>query len=117
VMCHIAPVFVYHSTLSAFFSYAYPDPRSLHSFPTRRSSDLVVLDVDLGARLLLDPPHDLAAGADDLADLLLTDLDRDEPGRIGAELGPRLLDRLAHLGEHGLAGLARLTERRTHDLE
>src|SRR5437867_4256864 len=32
----------------------------------------VVLDVDLGARLLLDPPHDLAAGADDLADLLLT---------------------------------------------
>src|SRR5207244_10633113 len=43
----------------------------------------VVLDVDLGARLLLDPPHDLAAGADDFADLLLTDLDRDEPGRIG----------------------------------
>src|SRR5438094_6104228 len=37
----------------------------------------VVLDVDLGARLLLDSPHDLAAGADDLADLLLTDLDRD----------------------------------------
>src|SRR5437016_13061423 len=77
----------------------------------------VVLDVDLGSRLLLDPSHDLAAGADDFADLLLTDLDRDEPGRIGAELGPRLLDRLAHLGEHGLAGLARLTERRTHDLE
>src|SRR5207245_2681045 len=47
----------------------------------------VVLDVDLGARLLLHPPHDLAAGADDLADLLLTDLDRHEPGRIGAELG------------------------------
>src|SRR5207245_9289728 len=77
----------------------------------------VSLHVDLAARLLPDPPRDLAAGADDLADLLLTDLDRDEPGRIGAELGPRLLDRLAHLGEHGLAGLARLTERRTHDLE
>src|SRR5207244_10208278 len=51
------------------------------------SDPAVVLDVDLGARLLLDSPHDLAAGADDLADLLLTDLDRDEPGRVGAELG------------------------------
>src|SRR2546430_12724015 len=33
------------------------------------------LDVDLGARLLLDAADDLAAGADDLADLLGADLD------------------------------------------
>src|SRR5438309_4259864 len=77
----------------------------------------VVLDVDLGARLLLDPPHDLAAGADDFADLLLADLDRDEPGRVRAQLGTRLLDRLAHLGEHGHPRLASLAERFAHDLE
>src|SRR5205809_3622515 len=77
----------------------------------------VVLDVDLGARLLLDPAHDLAAWADDLADLLLADFDRDEPGCVRAELGPRLLDRLAHLGEHGHPRLARLSERVAHNLE
>src|SRR5213083_2312329 len=77
----------------------------------------VVLDVDLGARLLLNPPHDLAAGADDLADLLLADLDRDEPGRVRAELGAWLLDRLAHLGEHDHPRFARLPERLAHDLE
>src|SRR6266566_4358753 len=42
----------------------------------------IVLDVDLGAGLLLDAADDLAAGADDLADLLGPDLDRDEAWRI-----------------------------------
>src|SRR5262245_10757987 len=43
----------------------------------------VVLDVDLGAGLLLDAPDDLAAGADNFADLLGPDLDRDEARRVG----------------------------------
>src|SRR5690606_705697 len=42
--------------------------------------DAGVLDVDLGPRLLLEPPDRLAAGADQHADLLRVDLDLDEPG-------------------------------------
>src|SRR6266705_3301642 len=68
----------------------------------------IVLDVDLGAGLLLDAADDLAAGADDLADLLGPDLDRDEAWRIRRELRPWLVDHLAHLGEDDHARLARL---------
>ena len=48
----------------------------------------VVLHVDLGAGLLLDAADDLAAGADDLADLLRPDLDGDEARRVGREARP-----------------------------
>jgi hypothetical protein len=77
----------------------------------------VVLDVDLGARLFLDPAHHLAAGADDLADLLLANLDGHEARRERAQLGAGLLDRLAHLGQHGEPRLARLAQRLPHDLD
>src|SRR6476661_2386985 len=42
----------------------------------------VVLHVDLGPRLLLDAADDLAAGADDLPDLLRADLDGEEARRV-----------------------------------
>src|SRR6266852_1065841 len=77
----------------------------------------VVLHVDLGPRLLLDPPDDLAAGADDLADLLGADLDRDEPRSVGRQLRARFLDSLPHLGQHGETSVARLLERRAHDVD
>src|SRR5262245_18755781 len=77
----------------------------------------VVLDIDLGAGLLLDAPDDLTAGTDDLANLLGPDLDRDEARRVGRELGARLLDGLAHLRENDQPGLARLLQRRAHDVD
>ena len=68
----------------------------------------VVLDGDLGAGVLLDRVDHLALGADDLADLVHRDLDRDDPRRLGAHLA-RGVDRLAHDlqdREPGPAGLA-----------
>src|SRR5690349_22073279 len=38
---HSYLAFISHTTLSIFFFYSYGDHRDLHSFPTRRSSDLV----------------------------------------------------------------------------
>src|SRR5438105_15852428 len=51
--------------LSTFFFYGYGDHRDLHSFPTRRSSDLRHAD-----RLALEIAHrlDLAVGEDDHAE-------------------------------------------------
>src|SRR3989454_7489596 len=77
----------------------------------------VVLDVDLRARLLLDATDDLAAGADDLADLFGPDLDRDEPRRVGRKLGPWLLDGLAHLRQHDESRIPRLLQRGAHDVD
>src|SRR3989441_1049996 len=77
----------------------------------------VVLDVDLRSRLVLDGPDYLASGADDLADLLGPDLDRDKPRRVGAELGAWLLDRLSRLGQHEQARLTGVGQRRAHDLQ
>src|SRR5262245_14343899 len=57
----------------------HPDGPLDRSRIRREHGDLaVVLDVDLGPGLFLDPPHHLATGADDLADLLGPDLDGDE---------------------------------------
>src|SRR4029077_18277657 len=50
----------------------------------------VVLDVDLGAGLLLDLADHRATLADDLADLLGVDLDRRDPWREVAHRGPGL---------------------------
>src|SRR4029453_760315 len=61
------------------------------------SDPAVVLDVDLSTGLLLDAADDLAAWADDLADLLGSDLDRDEARRVGRQRWPRPLDGLGHL--------------------
>src|SRR5262245_2025971 len=76
----------------------------------------VVLHVDLGARLLLDAANDLAAGADDLADLLRADADGHEARRVLGQRGLGRPDRLGHLAEHVDAGLARLGERPAHDV-
>src|SRR5579864_6499990 len=70
----------------------------------------VVLDRDLGAGVLLDRVDHLALGADDLADLVHRDLDRDDPRRVRAHLG-RLGDRLAHHVEDRQPGGASLGER------
>src|SRR5205823_11857442 len=77
----------------------------------------VVLDVDLGARLLLDAADDLAAGADDLADLLGADLDGHEPRRVRRELRARLLERFTHLRQHDHASLACVLQRRAHHVD
>src|SRR5215468_9174921 len=67
----------------------------------------VVLDGDLGAGVVLDRVDHLALRADDLADLVHRDLDRDDPRGVGRHL-PRLGDGAAHDvqdGEPGRAGL------------
>jgi hypothetical protein len=47
----------------------------------------VVLDVDGDAVLVLEAADHLAAGADELADLLGVDADGDEAGGVGGDLG------------------------------
>src|SRR5207253_4283835 len=65
----------------------------------------------------LDAADDLAARADDLANLLGPDLDRHEPRCVGRELRAWLLDGLAHLSQHDQARLARLVQGRPHDVD
>jgi hypothetical protein len=65
----------------------------------------------------MDATDDLAAGADDLADLFGPDLDRDEPRRVGRKLGPWLLDSLAHLRQHDESRIPRLLQRGAHDVD
>src|SRR5207247_11210883 len=77
----------------------------------------VVLHVDLGAGLLLDAADDLAAWADDLADLFRSDLDGHEAGRVRAQLRARLVECLPHLAEDEHPRLARLLESLTHDVD
>src|SRR5579859_6503931 len=67
----------------------------------------VVLDGDLGAGVVLDRVDHLALRADDLADLVDRDLDRDDPRRVRGHLarrGDRLLHHVedAHPGGTGL---------------
>src|SRR5699024_2934070 len=86
-------------------SYVPPAHRSLHSFPTRRSSDLLLGRGIAGLRLVLDHGEgDLAAGVD-LADLhldLLTDL-----GDILDVVDPLAVVQLPQLGDVEQAVLAR----------
>ena len=83
----------------------------------RDEDGAVVLDVDLAAGVGADLLDDLAAGADDLADLVGVDLHLDHlRGGIG-QLLARLGDRLEHdLIEDLEAGLARHAERFLDDL-
>src|SRR5690606_18883039 len=76
----------------------------------------VVLDVDLGAGRLLDPADHLAARADDLTDLIRSDLDTVDPRRVRGHLRPRLRQHRVHLVEDVEPAAARLLERLAHDL-
>ena len=71
----------------------------------------VVLDGDLGAGLVLDLVDHLALGADDLADLVDRDLDRDDPRRVRRHLVGRV-DRLVHHVEDVQPGVLGLGQRR-----
>src|SRR6185437_9501853 len=51
-----------------------------------------VVDVDLGAGLLLNRADGLPLGSDDVADLRLRDLDRDDPRRVLGQLRAGLRD-------------------------
>src|ERR1019366_5954228 len=76
----------------------------------------VVLHVDLAGVLLLERADRLAAGADDVADLLFGHGDRQKARRERRELGARGLQRLLHLVEDEEAAVARLFERLLEDL-
>src|SRR5512139_11822 len=76
----------------------------------------VVLDVDLDACLLLDPPDDLASRADDLADLVGLDHHHVDPRGEGGELGPMLGKGGVHLPQDVEPALPGLPEGGEHDL-
>ena len=84
----------------------------------RRDEDRAVfLDVDLRAGLVLDAADDLAAGADDVADLVGRDLDGDDARSVLAHLLARNLDRLHHLAEDEGAAFLGLQERGAQDVD
>src|SRR5205085_655932 len=76
----------------------------------------VVLDVDLGAGRFLDALDHLAARADQEANLLWIDLDRQQPRRPRARLGTREAERGDDRLENLAAGIAGLVERGADDL-
>src|SRR6202166_573370 len=76
----------------------------------------VVLDVDLGARLLHDFADHLAAGTDHFADLVGRNVNYFDARRMLAELVASAGYRVAHLAQNMQAAFARLIERDTHDL-
>ena len=69
--------------------------------PSRRvdADEAVLLDVDLDVELLLEAADRLAALADQEADLVRLDLDRQHLRRVLGELGARLGEGLGHLAE------------------
>src|SRR5206468_11425153 len=92
--------------------------RPLAPFTHRGNRDqAVVVHVDFGAGLLLDAPDGLALGADQVADLVRPDLDRDDARRVLGQLRARLRDRLIHDVEDVQPRLLRLLERLGDDLE
>ena len=68
------------------------------------------------AGLLDDAADGLAAGADDVADLVGLDLQREDARRVRRQLLARRRQRLGHLAEDVEAAVARLVERRLQDL-
>ena len=76
----------------------------------------VVVDVDLGARLLDDRADDLAARADDFADLVDGDLHGLDARGVGGELAAARGQRLAHLVEDVQPAVLGLRQRLLHDL-
>ena len=75
----------------------------------------LIVDVDLGAGRRDDLADDLAAGADDLADLVLGHRHRLDPRRVG-ELLAGVVERLGHFAEDMRAAVLRLGEGDLHDL-
>src|SRR5512139_524962 len=75
-----------------------------------------VLDVDLRAGLGADLLDHLAAGADDLADLVGVDHHDVDARRVRREIRPRPVDRGVHLLEHEEPRLAGLVQRARHDV-
>src|SRR3954451_4447521 len=75
----------------------------------------VVLDGQRRARVVLDLVDHLALGADDLADLVDGDAQRDDARRVHRHL-LGLVDGLGHHVEDRQAGVARLGQRRREDL-
>ena len=63
-----------------------------------------------------DLADDLAAGADDFADLVLGDLHRLDARRVGRELFAGVIERLGHFAEDVRAAVLRLGEGGLHDL-
>ena len=76
----------------------------------------LVVDVDLGAGRGDDLADDLAAGADDFADLVLGNRHRLDPRRVGRQLVAGVVERLGHFAEDVGAAFVRLGERDLHDL-
>src|SRR5216683_49779 len=76
----------------------------------------VVLDVDAGLGLLGDLADDLAAWADDVADLVRVDLDRGDAWGEATDFGARLGDHLSHLVQDHQATFARLCQGLLQDL-
>ncbi len=76
----------------------------------------IVLDVDLHAGPLDDAPDHLAAGANDVANLVDRDLDGDDPRREVRHGRPGCAERLGHLAEDVHPSCASLVERLRHDL-
>src|SRR5690606_30384409 len=84
-----------------------------------RGGDLhgaVAVDVDLGAGLFDDLADDLAARADDVADLVGRNLDRLDLGRELTQLGAGAVDGLVHLVEDVQTAGRSLGDRLAHDL-
>ena len=83
----------------------------------RRDGDLaVVLDLDLGAGLLLDRADGLATWADDVADLVGRDLHGVEPRRVLRDVAARMIERGLHLAEDVEPARLGLLQRLSHDL-
>src|SRR5690606_31375639 len=87
-----------------------------HTVDRRNLDRAVVLDVDARARLFRDRADDGTALADDVADLLRVDLDRDDRRRPFGHVRARLGEDLVHLIQDVQTRLARLLERDLHDL-
>ena len=76
----------------------------------------IVLDVDVHFALFLDLADHLAAGADDLADLVGIDVDGGDARRIGRQLRAGLGDGLGHLVQDVEPAVARLGQGLGQDL-
>src|SRR4051812_27591465 len=107
-----------HADLRFGYNAADPVDRRLRRLGVYRG-DLdraVVVDIDLGAGRLDDLANDLAAGADDLADLVARDRECRDPRRVLADFLARPGQRLRHLAEDVAASVFRLIERDAHYL-
>ena len=76
----------------------------------------VVLNIDLGAGGLGDLADHLTAGADDLADLVLRDVDGSDAGCVAANLFTRAFQRARHLSQNVQSPVTSLVERNPHDV-